>query len=220
VTVTIEVPFGFEKPNLAMGNVEQDKTVSKIAYLLAKDPSDLSVKELSTSSEFIKAKVLDHSDSDMKEGKIAIEVTLLPGLSIGRINQTVKVTPNNEALSEATLRIAGKIIGDVEVSPESIRFLIMTKANNSLMPDSHKVKIVNRSDTRILSVTDIHDPDDRMEFDLVSFSTVQEGRVFELIVRPKDVSNITTAVSGSFMITTDHPEQKEMKVRYALTPQG
>lgn len=212
----VEIVYGFETAALSFGRIRQDETKSKTTYLAAKAPEALELEELTSSSDYVTVKVVDQSDDKEEENRVVVEITVLPGLPAGRLSETVTAKSKIDTLQPATIRVSATVIGEVEMSPETIRFLVMNGEDGSVMPDSHNVKITNHSNTRMLKISSVKDPDDRVELNL---RTVEEGKSFELIVRPKDASAVDKAISGTITIVTDHHESKELKVRYFLTPQ-
>jgi hypothetical protein len=213
VTISIEVAFGFENTNLGFGKVDRDEVVTKLTALTATDARNLIGLDLVSSSEFITASIADGSGIRPDEKKVSITVKVDPGLPLGRFNESITAKSSIDSLPDAILRVSGTIIGPVEVSPESVRFVLMQSSENSLVPEFHKVRIINHVTGRMLSVISAQDPDGRMNVEL---KTIEDGREFELTVRPKSAESIAGTVKGTIVIVTDHPDQRELTLAYTV----
>ena len=214
VTAFIEVEFGFVPSSLGFGKVDLSQAVSKSAKILIKDPSHTKLAQLKTSSDFVLARVNDQDDEDASGGSISVEITLSPGLPLGRFTEFVTATSTDASLPEAKLRIGGNVLGEVEVNPDFVRFVVHEGDSSRATPGQRKIAITNRSDARPLKIISVRDPDDRMTLDL---RTLQEGRRFELLVSPKDLKGAATNLSGSIVISTNNPSQKNLAVRYTIS---
>ena len=213
MTISIEVAFGFENTNLGFGKVDRDEVVSKPTSLTATDARNLIGLDLVSSSEFITASIADSSGIRPDEKKVSLSVKVSPGLPLGRFNESITAKSSIDSLPDAILRVSGTIIGPVEVSPESVRFVLMQNAENSLVPEFHKVRIVNHDPERMLRVISAQDPDDRMNIEL---KTVEDGSEFELIFSPKNVESIEGKIQGKVVIVTNHPDQRKLTLSYTI----
>jgi hypothetical protein len=214
ITAFIEVEFDFASYSLDFGKVSKDETVTKSAFLEIKDPQSTKITDITTSSPFISAKRPEPSvqpDSD----KIEIEVTLSPGLPLGRINETVSAHSNLPSKPQADLRLGGTIVGDVDVTPEALSFVISESADGSTQSNQQRLTVLNRSTTKSLKVLSVHDSDDRLQLDL---NTIEKGHQFEIVasLRPEVVETAEQSLHGMIVITTDNPDQPEITVHYSI----
>lgn len=212
VAIFVEIEFGFSPTSLGFSKVPHGQTTTKTAKILIKNPDRVQVANLRTSSEFIQAKVSDQSPEDAP-GIIAIEVTLDAGLPAGRINEFVTAVPTDTSLKESKLRIGGSIVGDIEITPDIISFMIQQGDSGVASPKQRTLTIVNRSADRPLKIIDAVDSQDRLTLEL---KTLQEGQQFELLVIPKEIKNFTGNLNGTIVISTDNPNQRTVSVRYSL----
>jgi hypothetical protein len=214
ITAFIEVDFGFVPSSIGFGKIDQNQTSSKSATILVKDPSHTKLADLQTSSDFVRARVNDQDDRETSGGSITVEITLVPGLPPGRFNEFVTATSTDTSLPEAKLRVGGNVIGDVDVNPNAVRFVVREGDSSRVTPGQRKITITNHSDDRPLKITGVRDPDDRVTLDL---RTLEEGQRFELLVSPKDLKSTATNLSGSIMISTNSPSQNNLAVRYTIS---
>lgn len=212
VAVFVEIEFGFSPTSLGFSKVPRGQTATRTAKILIKDPDRTQVANLRTSSEFVLARVTDQSPEDAP-GSVIVEITLDAGLPPGRINEFVTAIPTDTSLSESKLRIGGSIVGDVEVTPDVISFMIRPGDSSEATPKQRKLTIVNRSKDRPLKIIDAVDPHDRLTLEL---KTLQEGQQFELLVIPKEIKNFTGNLNGTIVISTDNPSQSTVTVRYSI----
>lgn len=215
ISAVVETHFGFHSSSLYMDKVRPGQTVSKVTYLEVKDPRGVEVTNIETSAENITARVLDDPQSS-EEGRIPIEITVKPGLPFGRYNGSITVTSNVDSLPSATLQITGAVVGDVDVDPETIRFVIMKSAENSVVPAYEKVKVTNYAEGRALNITGIVDPEGILD---IEKQIVREGEEYTLLIKPRNPEMITDSRGGTIRITTDNPDQKELMVHYSIIQQ-
>jgi hypothetical protein len=214
ITAFIEVEFDFSSYQLDFGKVAKEETVTKSAYLHIKDPQNTKITDITTSSPFILAKQLKPSGT-VDSGDIEVEVTLSPGLPPGRIYETVTAHSNLSSMPQAILRVEGTIIGDVDVNPEALSFIISESADGSSQSNQQRLSIRARSSAKPLKILSVHDSDDRLQLDL---NTINEGRQFEIVasLKPEVLNTAEKSLHGLILITTDNPDQQEITVHYSI----
>ena len=214
VTVLIEVEFDFELYSLNFGKLKTNDTATKSTFIQILDPEKTRIIDITTSSPFVSAKRVEASESADNRTRIEVKVTLSPGLPPGRIKERVTVRSNLNSKPEATLRLTGSIIGDVEVTPEVLRFVVNESQGASNQNISQKLKITNNSENKPLRILGARDPDDRLKLNV---KTVEEGQKFELTATLKPEALATSGnQTGTIVITTNNQEQKEITVRYNI----
>ena len=215
MTANILVVFGFERSNLSFGKVDRNEVIAQLASLTATDAGSLVDLDLISSSEFVSASIAEGSPRDPEGKKISIKVEVSPGLPLGRFSGSVTARSSIDSLPDAILRISGTIIGPVEISPESVRFVLMKNAGNSLVPEFHKVRIVNHESERTLNVLSARDPEEKM---VIELKTIVAGKEFELNIRPRSIESVAGSVNGTIVIATDNPNQPELYLTYSVVP--
>ena len=217
ITAFIEVEFNFASYSLDFGKVSKDDTATKSTYLQIKNPQSTKITDIVASSPFISAKQLEPSEP-IDSSRIEIEIRLLPGLPLGRINQTVTAHSNLTSKPQATLQLGGIIVGDVEVTPEALSFVISQSADGSTQVNEQRLTIHDKPTAKPLKILSVRDSHDRLQLDL---STINEGREFEIMASLKQETMNTILVNknlrGSILITTDNPDQPEITVLYNVT---
>lgn len=205
--------FDFEQPSLYLGKVGRDEGTTKSAFMLVKDPANTKIDEITTSSEFITARLLDYTDRKGQYDRLKIEVKTMPGLPLGRISETVTVKTNLEDKPTAVLRLTGSVIGDVEVTPEWMTFVITDVSLSRPATLVKKIFITSHIEDASLEIKDIRD--DQGHLDL-SIRPLNEGKKYELTARLKtDTIPERGNVSGNVVLTTNFPSQKEVAIRYS-----
>lgn len=212
----IEIEFGFESPYLSFAKARESESSSKIAYVVIKNYDDVKLKDLESSSQFVKAVVCDTVSGEKEKGRIPVEVTIKPGLPLGRFNETITAKPSDAKVPSSALRISGMIVGEVEVYPEAIRFVVMDSADHSIVPSYQKVTITNHSDTKKLAIDKVVDPDGKLDLEL---DTLTVGQDYQLFIRPGTDLKSSNDFSGSILITTNNPDQKQVSVNYSVIHQ-
>lgn len=213
VKAFVEVVFDFERPSLYLGKVNRDGSITKSAFLLVKNLEETEVLAITPSSEFITAKMLEFTDNDGHYDRMKLEITALPGLPLGRINETITVKTNLEEKPTAVLRLTGSVIGDVEVTPEWMTFVVTDTASSRPSTLTKKIFINNHVEGANLEIIDIRDPEGHLE---LSLRPLTEGKKYELTARLKTESIPERGnVSGNVILTTNFPSQKEVAIRYS-----
>ncbi|MFH2054341.1 MAG: hypothetical protein ABIJ61_00155 [bacterium] len=171
--------------------------------------------ELISSSKYITATISDSPKSTPTGGTVPVAISLSAEMPLGRFNEYITAKSSVDSLPEAMIKIAGTVIGLVEASPSSVRFLMMASAGNSMVPEFDRVLIINHDKARPLKILSYQDADDRVKLEL---STVAEGQEYELLIRPKAIENLTGSVEGTIRIGTDHSDTPEVTVGYTIVP--
>ncbi len=205
--------FDFEQPSLYLGKVSSDASTEKSAFLLVKNLEGTEVLEVTPSSEFIKARMLDFTDNNGQYDRMKMEVTTLPGLPLGRINETVTVRTNLADKPTAILRLTGSVIGDVEVTPEWMTFVVTDGENTRPATLTKKIFISNHVDGANLEIIDVKDAEGHLDLNL---RPLTEGQKYELTatLRPESLPERGN-ISGNVVLTTNFPSQKEVAIRYS-----
>ncbi len=211
ILALIEVEFDFEVYNLNMGRIRKGEPTSKTAVLQIKDPSKRNLLELSSRSSHIVARRVESSGGD--EGRIDVEVTVRPETPPGRFNETVIAKLSDGSYPAANLRISGTIVGNVEVTPETVRFRVDTSRTAEDQAEQ-KVKVVSTKNGARLRLLSVEDPNDRLVFEI---DTLVADKQFEIKMRlRKIVMGQERIISGNVKIMTDDPDQPEVRVPYSI----
>lgn len=193
-----------------LGTIEKNQSVSKVVYIEVKDIQNVRIDSLVSSSPYIDAKLIDNPQK-RDEGKIGVKVTALSELPIGRLNETITAFCNLENNSKAVLRVRANKIGDIEIKPESMNFIINNKNMKNL---PKRILVINHNDNLPMILQNIYDPEDRF---LIETKVIQEGYNVEILVKPKDEFTVQKKkLGGNLVIETNNPEQKTLTVRYGI----
>jgi hypothetical protein len=208
------VEFDFKTTRLSFGKVSKDESVTKKAVLQILNPKETKIVGIETSSPFIRAEQGPVSSEEGYEEGVEIEVTLEPGLPPGKIHETVTVSSNLASKPEAKLYLAGLIVGDVEVTPDMLRFMYKESQGAEKQILQHKLQIRNRSAEKTLKILKVQDPKNMLE---LALATIEEGRQYELTATLKNEAlSVKGDTAGQLIITTNDPEQSEITVSYRV----
>lgn len=212
VIAYVELDFEFESVTLYMGKVPKGDGAIKWAFLRVKDPEEVKIVDITTSSPYITARQIDRSLDNTDRNRIEIEVTLLPGFPAGIIKETVTVHSNLKRKPEARLRIAGSVPEDIEIIPKALDFLISGTAN--IAHKSTRICVItNYRQDRPLEILEVRDLDGHLNLEL---TTQEKGRKFKLKITLKSVEAPESGhLSGSILITTNAPGFEEIRVIYS-----
>jgi hypothetical protein len=207
------VEFDFKSNRLDFGRISKDTTVTKTAVLQVLKPEKTKVLGITTSSPYVKAERVPGPSGAGDEGETEIEVTISPGLAPGKIHETVTVRSDLASKPEAQLHLTGMIVGDVEVTPDRLRFWYSADHNAERQILQHKVQIINRSADKTLKILDVRDSRNMLD---LSLATVDEGRHYELTatLKKEDLEAGKGGQAGQLIITTNDPDQREISIGY------
>jgi Protein of unknown function (DUF1573) len=213
ISAFIEVEFGFETYSLKMDQIRKGESKSKTAVLILKDSSKRNLLELNTQSSNIFVKIVESASGD--EGRIDVEVTVKPGTPPGKLNETVTAGLSDASFPLSSLRIFGTIVGNVKVSPETVRF----KTDTSLTVADQleqKVRVVTTQNNVRFQLLGVKDPNERLAFEIDTLTT---GKQYVIRAKPNEnAMKLERMASGEIKIMTDDPDQPEIGVRYNITP--
>lgn len=211
----VEVPFGFEARTLAMGTIHHlaREAVSKRTALLFIDPGDAQLAGLVSSSPLVTAEQLGPGEAREGQQRLEIEVSVLPGLPPGPLQETITATAASGRHPPATLTVTGMITGDVEVTPDRLRLMVVETAKRKAEDDWKRIYLRGHDPERPLKVFDCRDSNGLLDLELVELI---RGEKFELTVTLKaDALKENSETTGTIGISTNSPSQAEITVPYS-----
>ncbi len=212
VTGDIQIYFGFRRPYLRIGRLKRDETKTFTSYITTQDRETAEVTRIETTSPHITARELKDKPGG-HANEIPIEVTISPGLPVGKVNEHVVVHSNLEREPYARLQIKGEIMGDIDVMPNSFVYMIR---DGNLRPEhlKKKIHVSMNKDSEELNILDIKDSNGILTFNTVE---TEEGHKYEIeaILEEEHIPPVDRK-NGEITITFDYPEQKESKVSYRV----
>ncbi len=133
----------------------------------------------------------------------------------GRFSEFITAKSTNPDFPESRLRVSGTIVGDIQLSPEGISFMITNAGTDSAgsTPGARRVYVINHSEELPLYIDNAVDPNGRLN---IVVNEVTKGQRYELVITPKDVSSLTENSNGSVTISTNNPTQKTVSLRYTI----
>lgn len=210
VSAFIEIQFGFDRLTLDMGRLRWGQPARKSATLSIKNTARVGLVQLTTSSSSLTAK---GEPSVRDSGQVRVEIAVAADVPLGEFNETVTATLTDGSMPEATLRVFGTVVGNVDVVPTRARFSVDTSVASTGQL-TQKVRVSCTLDDGKLRLLGARDPDDRLLFRV---DTIKVDRIFEIsmTLRP-DVVKSARSSSGTAKILTDDAEQPEVAVRYTV----
>ncbi len=211
ISALIEIEFGFEAHSLNMGRIRKGESTSKTAVLLIKDHSRRSLVELGTQSSHVVAKTLGPSSSG--EGRIDVEVIVSRETPPGRLNETITARLSDDSYPAASLRITGTVLGNVEVTPESVRFIVDTSRSVADQAEQ-RVKVASTQNEARLQLLSVEDSKNLLAIEI---DTVVADEHYVIRAKPNENAlELERSASGEVKILTDDVEQPEMRFRYSI----
>jgi len=208
----VEIIFGFALNTLGMGKVSECESFTKSAYLKVKDLQTTQITGITSSSPYVVARAVSNYEAE-SWNKREIQVTVSPGLPVGRFSAAIILQSNLEDVPQAKLYVSGNIIQSVEIKPGFLTFTIEEpeKMQNG---DSKKLHVLNHCSKNNWQITKVHDPDGHLS---VTTNLVRENREDELEVTviPEGLPE-KRRHRGSLSISTNDPNQEDIQVKYTL----
>lgn len=207
----VEIQFGFEEYHLNFDRIQMGESATDTATLVVRDPSKRGLIELSTGSPYVIAGAIGAANSD--DGRIEIEVRVTPEAPPGKLNETITAALSDGSHSNSTLRLRGTVIGNIEVTPETVRFSI-DESRSAVSPATQTIQVTSTSRAGGLRLLGVADTDSRL---ILEVDTVIAGQQYVVRATPnKDALTLDRNVSGDVKILTNDAYQPEMTCRYYI----
>ena len=211
ISALVEIVFGFDEYSLDMGKIRKGQSVSKTATLVVKDPSTIGAIQFTSSSPYISAKVLDIPTA--ANGRLSVEISGTSDMPVGRISATITGRAGDSSASKATLQIKGAIVGNLDISPEAVKFRVDTSKHDS-QSVKQVVSVVGTAEDIRLHLLEIKDADQRLTFHV---DTLVVDKQYEISMTPQpEVLSARQNVAGIVTITTDDKEQPVLSITYSI----
>ncbi|MBD3219243.1 MAG: DUF1573 domain-containing protein [candidate division Zixibacteria bacterium] len=211
ISAYVEAEFGFETNSLNMGRIRKGESVSRTATLLLKDTSKRNLLEIGSKSSHIDVQIVD-GDSE-NDGRIEVEVTVNADDFFGRLDERVTANLTDGSHPESILRIIANIIGNVEVNPRSIHFIIDTALAEPDVP-IREIKVFSNSENAEFKLLSVMDTNDLLT---INADTLIADKQYRILTRPNQKAmNLNRITSGFVKIKTDDPEQPEISFSYRI----
>jgi hypothetical protein len=140
-------------------------------------------------------------------------VTILPGLPVGPLRETVTLVSNLESTPEAVLRITGTVTPGLEISPSSLAFAL-GDGQAATETREKSVRILDQCGEPPLKIQRAEDPEGYLE---IRIEALPNGQGFALHALPRaDKLPAEKKHDGRIVIQTDNPQHPELVVEYAI----
>lgn len=211
VSVLIEIQFGFETSFLNFGRIRKGESTTKTAVVILKDQSKESLLELNAPSSYIAVKTIKSTNSD--KGRIDVEVTVRPEAPPGKLKETITARLTDSSHPAASLNISGTVVGNVEVTPETIRFMVDT-SRTAANQTEQSVRVVSAQGAPRLRLLSVGDTKNLVAIEV---DTIVTGEQYVIRARPNENAlKLGHDASGEIKIMTNDTEQPEMRIDYDI----
>jgi len=211
IAAFVEIGFDFEGTSLRFGKMGRDEVLVKNANLVVQDPGKTKIVDISTSNPLVKARQEGEPVKTGDQYKVNISVTVGPGLPIGKLQEKVIIRSSDSENPEATLDLYGVIIDNIEVTPDSLNFLV-DDSRKFTNQKSQTITIVNYIKSSPINILEAVDSGDNLTIDV---KTIEPGQRFLVMATIKDDAfGDKLQLGGSIRIKTDSKEYGEFVVNY------
>lgn len=207
----VAIQFGFEEYHLNFDRIQMGESTTDTAILVVRDPSKRGLIELSTKAPYVVASAIGAANRD--DGRIEVEVKVTPETPPGKLNETITAALSDGSHSNSSLRIRGTVIGNIEVTPETVRFSI-DESRSAVSPATQTIQLTSTSRAGDLRLLGVADTDGRL---ILEVDTVVAGQQYVVRAAPgKEALTLDRNVSGDVKILTNDAYQPEMTCRYYI----
>ncbi len=175
----------------------------KHVRLIGNDSNITKIQSVISRNSYVKAEVVP-SESEDKDVEQRIKVTILPGLKVGRFNESITVNTDHKEKKKLTLRVSGEIVGNIIVLPPRISFGVFRKGGK--YNKTTRLKAAPGVDFKVLDVKST------IPGMTPEVTTIKEGTEYLVKVSISE-SFDKEILNGIIMITTDDKEQETISVR-------
>jgi hypothetical protein len=208
----VEVEFVFREKYLQLGRFYKSEGITMSARLDVKDVETTQVVDLTTTSPLITARVKENPEA-RANNQYEIEVTVLPGVTGGRVREKVIAHSNLDSRPVAELNVSGSVLADVEIVPGALTFTV----EDAAAAESGLTKTLRIADHRpgyMLEIVEVNDNKGHLSVDI---ETSEDGRELRLrVTLATGKLSADRKQSGILTITTRDPAYEEILVPYTV----
>ncbi len=214
ISAFVEVLFGFDESNLDLGRFLRGQSISKTAVLIVKDQSLIKSITFTSTSPYITAKLTKSPEvSDPDPSRLIVEISSKPDIPIGPLNASITAHAAGDSALEASLPVAGKALGSIDITPDYIQFLVDTTGANP-KPGKQTISIVTTADDGKVHLLGVKESNQWLT---CKADTVQAGKKYEITLMPKPTTlRARQNVSGTITIKTDDAKQPSTNISYYI----
>lgn len=225
VNANIVVDFALQPPHLYMGRFSKNDTTVRTTKVIAKEPAKLKITKVTPSNDLLSAKIVESKpqapapdDPNKKIEKVEppkddsgleLEVTLKPGMKVGRFNEKITLETNIEKVPTYELNVSGEVLGDIQIEPR----LVSLRGEGQEKEFSSSVKIFTDNQDVKFKVTKAACEDPKFE---TTIETVEKDRSYKINVVYKGEPP-EKYVRSKLLVSTDSPEQPEIELPVYLS---
>ena len=193
------VEAGLEPRAISIGRVGKDEVVTKVATLVARDPSKVKLTgvEVVGDDPNVTAKITKNNDRD------AVEVTY-KATKVGAVRATLKVSTTSEKHPTLDLPLHGFVLGNWELMPRTVSF--PSPEEDQDQTGSKRVVRVKSRTKSAYRITKAVDPEGGVKTKLTK---TDDGYEIELILK-----QVPEKRRGVVEITTNDPDERTLEARY------
>lgn len=176
-----------------------------------KDQTKARLLQMDSKSPHISVKT--HGSANSDDDRIQVEVTLNPDAPAGRLNESVTAKLSDDSHPASTLRIRGTIVGNVEMTPETVRFTIDTTLAAKDQP-VQQIRVTSTQNDANLQVLGVEDINGRLTFEV---DALADGRNYIIRAKPNEKAlDAKRSVTGEIRISTNDTDQPMLTCRYTI----
>ncbi len=203
VSANVIVDFEFKPNRVYFGRLNAPERTEKVLEVHAKDPENLKIESIESSSEHIKAELITDESGEKK--KFSLKVILLDSVPVGRINENITVKTNVESQKVVKIPIYGEVMGDIVAEPERINFGDYSK--ETMYERTFTLKSKKGKPFKVLEA-ESSDPRVKVDYEKI------EGQSGYEFTAGLDEDFSEKFLRGSIKITTDQEDQKLINVSF------
>ncbi|MCP4715834.1 MAG: DUF1573 domain-containing protein [Deltaproteobacteria bacterium] len=204
VSTVVEVVLSTKPSRLNFGRLsKKDLPVVKHVALTGTAKDSIKLSSVKSQNDKIKVETSPTGYENNKDKRI--QVSVLPGLKVGRFRDRVTIVTDHPKVKNVTLYVYGEVMGSVAVKPTYLSFGVMKK--DKTLEKSITLTATGETSFKVLNVTaSVAELKTRVE-------TVKEGKEYRVTATvPQDFAG--QILKGSIKITTDDKEQETIEVKF------
>jgi hypothetical protein len=199
---TIERLIFLDPEQVYVDRKQKGEAITQKVEIMWKRDEPLEVSGLRCSSKDISARIVGSSKTP--HPCVAIEVTIGPGVPMGRLDERVELHTTDRRWPLVSIPVVGFIEGEIQVIPEVFSFGHIEHGKSA----SQKIAIAKAHEPNLR----VEEVVSSLDFVAVELKEVLKGRKFEIVVTLKADAPVG-AIRGNIDILTNSPEQPKLAVQ-------
>jgi len=157
----------------------------------------------------ITAELGEDPDTLKSQQRLKIDIAIGPGFDPGLLSESITVY-YSDGRPSSQLYLYGIVVEDIQVTPLALVYVVPDSSADVAAPKSRTLKVKSNMENLVLEIVDISDPAGLLDY---TITEIEPNKTFEIeaVLKPTALAD-DAAIASNVVITTNHAEQKTIKI--------